>query len=116
MSFLDRFKPQPKWKHADPAVRAASVSEIPDDSAYRGTIEELAASDEDVRVRTAAVERLSDTAFLAGLARVERAADLRRRITERLVAIAVAPADTDADAALALDGLDDPKQFSTIAK
>ena len=25
MSFLDRFKPQPRWKHADPAVRAAAV-------------------------------------------------------------------------------------------
>ena len=42
MSFLDRFKPQPRWKHADPAVRAAAVAEIPDDPEHRGVIEELA--------------------------------------------------------------------------
>jgi hypothetical protein len=116
MSFLDRFKPQPRWKHTDAAVRVAAVGEIPDDPANRDTLQELAASDEDVRVRTAAMERLSDASFLAGLARVEQDVDLRRRITERLVAIAVAPAETDADASLALEGLDDPRQFSTIAK
>lgn len=116
MSFLDRFKPQPRWKHTDASVRVAAVSEIPDDPAQRGTLEELAASDVDVRVRTAAMERLSDPSFLAGLARVEQDLDLRRRITERLVAIAIAPAETDADAALTLEGLEDPRQFSTIAK
>ncbi len=116
MSFLDRFKPQPRWKHADAAVRAAAVSQIPDDAGHKGTIEELAASDEDVRVRTAAMERVADPAFLAGLARVEPDLELRRRVTERLVAIAVAPADSDADAARALEGIDDPRQFSTIAK
>ena len=116
MSFLDRFKPQPRWKHTDPVVRAAAVSEIPDDPEHRGTIEELAASDEDVRVRTAAVARVGDVAVLVRLARSERDPDLRRQISDQLVAIATAPADTDADAALALDGLDDPRQFSTIAK
>ena len=54
--------------------------------------------------------------MLADLARSERDDDLRREITERLVAIATAPAGTDADAALALDGLDDQKQLSAIAK
>ena len=116
MSFLDRFKPQPRWKHTDPAVRAAAVAEIPEDPEHRGTIEELAASDEDVRVRTAAVARVVDVAVLARLARSERETELRRHIADQLVAIATAPSDTDADASLALDGLDDPKQFSTIAK
>ena len=60
--------------------------------------------------------RVSDIALLARLARAERDPDLRRELTDRLVAIAIAPADTDADAALALDGLEDPRQFSTIAK
>src|SRR5580765_645290 len=115
MSFLDRFKPQPRWKHLDAAIRAAAVSEIPDDPAHKGTIEDLAASDGDVRVRTAAVDRVEDTGFLARLARSEQDSDLRRRITDRLVGIAIAPADTDADAALAIDGLDDPRQFSTVA-
>ena len=54
--------------------------------------------------------------MLTRLSRWERDAELQRQVTERLVGIATAPADTDADAALALEGLDDPKQFSTIAK
>jgi hypothetical protein len=116
MSFLDRFKPQPRWKHTDPAIRAAAVPEIPDDPEHRGAIEELAAADEDVRVRTAAIARIADVGPLVRLARSEPDADLRRQIADRLVAIATAFSDTDADAALALDGLDDPKQFSTIAK
>jgi hypothetical protein len=116
MSFLDRFKPQPRWKHTDPAIRAAAVSDIPDDPEHRGTIEELAMGDEDAGVRAAAIARVADVALLTRLSRWERETELQRQITERLVGIATAPADTDADAALALEGLDDPKQFSTIAK
>jgi hypothetical protein len=51
MSFLDRFKPQPRWKHADPAVRAAAVSEIPDDDEHAAVLRELARDDDDLRVR-----------------------------------------------------------------
>ena len=116
MSFLDRFKLQPRWKHPDAAVRATAVAEIPDDGEHRGVIEELAASDPDVRVRAAAIDRVSGVSLLARLARTEQDEELRRRLADRLVEIAVTPAATDADAALALDGLDDPRQFSTIAK
>jgi len=32
MGILERLRPQPKWKHTDPAVRAAAVYEMgPDD-------------------------------------------------------------------------------------
>src|SRR5512132_2246171 len=116
MSFLDRFKPQPRWKHADPAIRAAAVPEIPADPEHRSVIDDLAAHDEDARVRAAAVPRVEDVALLARLARSERDEDVRRQITDRLVAIALAPAETDANAALALDGLDDPKPLATVAK
>jgi hypothetical protein len=116
MSFLDRFKPQPRWKHTDPAIRAAAVSEIPDDAEHRGTIEELAMGDESAAVRAAAIARVGDVAQIARLGKWERDPDLRRQVAERLVAIATAPAPTDADAALALEGLDDSKHFSTIAK
>ncbi len=116
MSFLDRFKPQPKWKHADAVVRAAAILEMPEDEAHRAAIEELAAADDDVRVRRAALGRVVDPALLVRLAQAERDADLRRELTERLVAIAVASSDTDADAALALSGLEDPRHLSTVAK
>jgi hypothetical protein len=116
MSFLDRFKPQPRWKHADAAIRAASIPEVPDDEEHRDVIADLARTDEDVRVRRAAVSYLADAGVLAALARSESDVDLRREVTDRLVAIATAPSDTNAAAAQALEGLDDPRQFATIAK
>ncbi|MBE3034901.1 MAG: hypothetical protein IMZ74_17130, partial [Actinobacteria bacterium] len=115
MSFLDRFKPQPRWKHTDPAIRVVAVSEVPQDDEHRADLVELA-SDDDLRVRRAAIARLFDVEDLVLVARAERDAELRRDIADRLVAIAVAPADADAEAALALEGLEDQKHFSTIAK
>ena len=32
MGILDKLRPQSKWKHADPAVRLASLQEIGDDA------------------------------------------------------------------------------------
>jgi hypothetical protein len=116
MSFLDRFKPQPRWKHADPAVRANAVAEIPDDDEHRSVLADLAANDEDVRVRRAAAERLKTSTELVALVRGERDEELRREIADRLVAIASAPTDSDGDAALALEGLDDARQLAAVAK
>ena len=116
MSFLDRFRPQPRWKHFDPTVRAAAVAEMPDDAEHRAIVEEVAQQDDDVRVRRAAAARLTDAAMLVTLARSERDADLRRELTDRLIEIAIAPAETDGDAALALEGLDDQKQLAAVAK
>ena len=116
MSFLDRFKTQPKYRNPDPAIRLAGVAELPDDAEHWGVIAELAASDEDVRVRRAALERIGVVGYLARIARTERDDSLRRELAERLIAIANAPAESDGDAAAALDGLSDQKQFGTVAK
>ena len=116
MSFLDRFKPQPKYRNPDPAIRLAGVAELPNDAEHWGVIAELAASDEDVRVRRAAIERIAAVGYLARLARTERDDSLRRELVDRLVAVAIAPAETDGDAAAALDGLSDQKSFGTVAK
>ena len=105
MSFLDRFKPQARWKHADPAIRAAAVGDIPEDDEHRAVIAELATKDEDVRVRRAAVARLADVGALVTCARGEPDEPLRREIAERLVGVATTASDTDGDAALALDAL-----------
>src|SRR5215207_9664604 len=88
MSFLDRFKPQPRWKHADAAVRAAAVAEMPEDEEPLAAIRELAATDEDVRVRRAASDRLGRAADLLPLASGERDEALRRELVDRLVSIA----------------------------
>ena len=116
MSFLDRFKPQPKYRNPDPAIRLAGVAELPDDAESWGVIAELAASDEDVRVRRAAIDRIAAVGYLARLARTERDDALRRELVDRLVAVANAPAENDGDAAAALDGLSDQKSFGTVAK
>jgi hypothetical protein len=116
MSFLDRFKPQPRWKHADPAVRAEAAATLPDDAEHMDVLRELAREDVDVRVRRAAGARLARVEDLVQLARAERDEDLRREYSERLVAIASAGGANDAAASLALEGLDDQKQFATIAK
>ena len=79
-------------------------------------IADLAATDEDVRVRRAALMRVSDVALLVSRSRAETDPELRRDIADRLVAVAIAPAASDAAAAMALGGLDDPRQFATIAK
>jgi hypothetical protein len=116
MSFLDRFKPQPKYRNPDPAIRLAGVAELPDDAEHWGVIAELAASDEDVRVRRAAIARVNNAGYLARIARTERDETLKRELSERLVAIANDAADSDADAATALDGLTDQKQIAAVAK
>ena len=117
MSFLDRFKPQPRWKHADATVRVGAVGELmTDDPEHQRALVELAGTDDDVRVRRAAVARIDGVEDLVQLARSEKDEDLRRTLTDRLLAVATAAAPADGDAARALDGLDDQKQLATVAK
>jgi hypothetical protein len=116
MSFLDRFKPQPRWKNADPAIRAAAVADIPRDDEHLGVLRELARDDSDTRVRRAAGARLIAVEDVVQLARTERDEEVRRGYVERLVSIATAAADNDAAASLALEGIDDQKHFATIAR
>ena len=63
---------------------------------------ELATEDPDLRVRRAAVARLSFAEDLVRVARSEKDEDLKRTVADRLVAVATAPADNDGEAALAL--------------
>src|SRR6478609_8914000 len=116
MSFLDRFKSQPKWKHADAAVRAAAVNELAlDDPEQQRALIELA-GDEDIRVRRAAHARIDSVEDLVRLSRSEQTEAAKRGLIDRLVEVATAPADSDGDAALALSGLDDEKALATVAK
>ena len=86
MSFLDRFKPQPKWKHADPTVRAAAVAElvttIPSNNARSSSSRERTRTCGSARGCRARRRRSSD---LVQLAATERDEELRRELTDRLV-------------------------------
>lgn len=112
MGLLDKLKPQPRWKHADPAIRQEAVRELPEDSIDLAT---LAETDPDVRVRRAAVAQTSDIATLSRVAAGDPDQESRDRASDRLVALATSNADHAAGLA-AIRSLTDPRRLSTIAK
>jgi hypothetical protein len=85
MGILEKLRPLPRWKHADPAVRAAAVYELgPDESE---ALLALAREDADGRVRRAAVSRLSDAAVLGEVARTDPDEDVRADAVRNLAGI-----------------------------
>jgi Domain of Unknown Function (DUF349) len=116
MSFLDRFKIQPKHKSPDPDVRVAAVQELPagplsdEDSAV---LVSLAREDVDVRVRRAAAARVHDITVLAAIVRGDQDEGIREDVAGRLADVAMSDA---AEAGQALATLTDPKQIAAVAK
>jgi hypothetical protein len=111
MGLLDKLKPQPRWKHADPAVRLEALRELADPV----ELAILAESDPDARVRRAAVPRLEDPAVLGRIASGDPDADAREAATDRLLDLASGLAD-EPTAVAAVGQLSDPRRLSTIAK
>lgn len=122
MSFLDRFKPQPKWKHAEGAVRLAAVQELDASAAETtGVLAALATEDPDARVRRAAVARLADTEALGRVARHDADETVRQKAIDALLELAqderaARDAGVFARAEAALAALAEPKHLGTIAK
>ena len=114
MSFLDRFKIQPKHKSTDPEIRAASVAELGEGEEDAAVLLALAREDADARVRRAAVARIDDVTVLAAIAGSDPDQAIREELLVRLGTIA---ANEPADRALvALGALSDPRQIATVAK
>jgi len=99
MGILEKLRPQPRWKHADPAVRVAAVYELgPEDAeALHG----LAREDAEARVRRAAVTRIDDVSVLADIAGSDPDDEVRGEAVRGLAGIA---AEAD-DSAQALDAV-----------
>jgi hypothetical protein len=93
MGILEKLRPQPRWKHADPGVRAAAVYELgPDeDEALR----QLAREDTEARVRRAAVTRLSDVAVLGDIGRTDPDEDVRAEAIRGLAGLAAEADEVD---------------------
>ena len=91
MGLLEKLRPTPRWKHADPAVRAAAVYEIGADDA--DALRALAQEDADPRVRRAAVTRIDDAAVLADVARQDPDEDVRGEALRHLAGLATEAAD-----------------------
>src|SRR5688572_14346037 len=93
MGILEKLRPQPRWKHADPAVRAAAVYELgPDES---DALRALAREDAEARVRRAAVTRLDDLAILGDIARTDPDEDVRVEAIRALAGLAAETPSVD---------------------
>ena len=99
MGILEKLRPQPRWKHADPAVRAAAVYDLGSDET--DALRALAREDADPRVRRAAVNRIDDLAVLADVARTDPDEDVRTDAVRGLAGLA---AEAD-DPARAIDAV-----------
>ncbi|MEO7191797.1 MAG: DUF349 domain-containing protein [Vicinamibacterales bacterium] len=121
MGFLDKLKPQPRWKHADPAIRLEAVRALDDQAELRAIVE----TDVDAKVRRAAISRLLDTEMLGAVAASDADPEAKDRAADRLLALASRPdlsgepgkdATGDELALKAVGALTDPRRLSTIAK
>src|SRR5688572_12537963 len=95
MGILEKLRPHPRWKHADPAVRAAAVYDLGADET--DALRALAREDADPRVRRAAVNRVDDLTVLADVARTDPDEDVRGDAVRGLAGLA-AEADDPARA------------------
>jgi hypothetical protein len=86
MGLLEKLRPQPKWKHADPAVRLDALQTI--DDTDQEALVALATEDPDARVRRAAAGRVADPATLAAIVRNETDPAARDQAATRLGTLA----------------------------
>ena len=112
MALFDRFR-QPKWKHADPAIRLEAVNELGDDA--QDVLRSLAREDADPGVRRRAVARVEDIGTLASVARSDMDEGVRAEARKLLMDLAT-DGSNEAEALEALAGLDDERDLAVIAR
>jgi hypothetical protein len=115
MGLLEKLRSQPRWKHADPAVRLEGLHEI--DEAEQDVLIGLAKDDPDARVRRAAAARLTDATALAAVVRNEVEPPVQEAAVLRLADRAARADEADALAAVAaLAALGRSKELATVAR
>ena len=93
MGILEKLRPQPRWKHADPGVRSAAVYELGPEEA--DALLALAREDADSRVRRAAVGRISEVDVLGEIARTDPDEDVRGEAIRGLAGLAAETHEPD---------------------
>jgi hypothetical protein len=116
MGILEKLRPQPRWKHADPAVRAAAVYELGPDEGE--ALRALAREDAEARVRRAAVTRIDDVAVLGDVGRTDPDEDVRAEAIRGLAGLAAEARDVAAasEAVRQLIALGRPKEVVVVAR
>jgi len=115
MKLLDKLRPQPKWKHADPAVRLEGLQDIADTD--QETLAALATDDPDARVRRAAAGRLTDAPALAAIVRNESDPSARDFAMARLASLAEQSDErAGLDAVAALGALARQRELANVAR
>ncbi len=112
MGLLDKLRPQPRWRHADSAIRFDALREL-DDQIELG---DLAENDTDPRIRRSALARVADPACLGRIASSDPDEETRDRAAERLALIATDPSTDEATAVQAVRFVTDPRRLATVAK
>jgi uncharacterized pyridoxal phosphate-containing UPF0001 family protein len=113
MPLLDRFRARPAWQSKDAETRAGAVRELPADQ--QDVLGEIARTDEDARVRRAAVKRLTDPAALAQCVQGDGDEGVRGEAMELLLGMAV-NGQEGARALQALEGLKESKHLVAAAR
>jgi hypothetical protein len=93
MGILEKLRPQPRWKHADPGVRSAAVYELGPDEAE--ALLALAREDADSRVRRAAVGRISEIDVLGEIGRTDPDEEVRSEAIRGLAGLAAETQEAD---------------------
>ena len=116
MGILEKLRPQPRWKHADPAVRAAAVYELGPEEG--DALRTLAREDAEARVRRAAVTRLDDASLLGDIARTDPDEEVRADAIRVLAGLAAEASTVDGalDAVRQLLALGRGKEVVVVAR
>ncbi|MEX2272345.1 MAG: DUF349 domain-containing protein [Vicinamibacterales bacterium] len=112
MGILDKLRPQPRWKHADPAVRLEALSQVDDPL----VLADIAGTDTDPRVRRKALDRIDDVDVIVGVASGDADQGVREAAVEALVEIANNGETDEATAARAAAGVADERKLALIAR
>ncbi len=85
MGILDRLKPQPRWKHSDPAVRLRAIPELGDPIELAA----LAEHDPDAEVRKAAIAKVDDPVVLGRVTTSDTDPGVQDAAADRLLGLAL---------------------------
>jgi hypothetical protein len=116
MGLFDRFRAQPRWKNANPAIRAAAVAELPLDQ--QDLLASIAREDRDPGVRTAALKKVISPSTIAEIGRTDSDHRVKEEAHGLLVDLANGAFEgtTEAESLAALAGLTDQKHVVSVAR